>query len=70
MYYFKEILYDNRVFVIYRHEKDALGVFIKKQDERNNFQLLKFVFNTKQCRYIIKNYKKYEKDYLYNTFFH
>lgn len=70
MYYFKEVLYDGRTFVIYRHEKDVLGVFIKKDDERDNFQLLKFVYSTKQCREIIRNYKEYEMEYLYGCFLH
>ena len=68
MYYFKEILYDNRSFIIYRHPKGALGVFIEKNDERDTFQLLKFVSNTKQCREIIRNYKEYETEYGYGCF--
>lgn len=60
MYYLKEILYDDNVFIIYRHKQNVFGVFF--EGEINGFygeHLLKFVYNTKQCRDIIKNYKKY-----------
>lgn len=60
MYYFKEILYDDKVFIIYRHEQNVLGIFL--EDEINGYygkHLLKFVYNTKQCKDVIKNYNKY-----------
>ena len=67
MYYFKEILHDDRIFIIYRHEKCCFGIFIQdKEKENNKFQLLKFVHNTKQCKEIIKKYKEYETKYGYN----
>ncbi|MDY4127748.1 hypothetical protein [Peptostreptococcus porci] len=60
MYYFKEILYDNKVFIIYRHEQNMLGVFFKGvQNDYAGKHLLKFVYNTKQCRDIIRLYKYY-----------
>lgn len=60
MYYFKEILYDNKVFIIYRHEQNMLGVFFKGvQNGYAGEYLLKFVYNTKQCRDIIRLYKYY-----------
>lgn len=68
MYYFKEILHDNRTFIIYRHKKNVFGVFIKSKSKQNNLQLLKFVCNTKQCREIIRNYKDYKREYGYNCF--
>lgn len=65
MFYFKEVLYENRVFVIYRHKKGVLGVFIENKNKKDDFQLLKFVYSTKQCREIIRNYKEYETEYGY-----
>ena len=56
MYYFKELLYDNKVFIIYRHEQNMLGVFL---DNGDDMHLLKFVYNTRQCREIIRLYKYY-----------
>lgn len=60
MYYFKEVFYDNRVFVIYRHEQDVFAVFLLGlHNEVFGLHTLKVVYNTKQCRDIIKNYKEY-----------
>ncbi len=60
MYYFKEVLHDDNVFVIYRHEQDVFAVFLLGlHNEVFGFHTLKVVYNTKQCRDIIKNYKEY-----------
>lgn len=60
MYFLKEILHDDKVFVIYRHEQDVLGVFFDGvHNGCSGEHLLKFVYNTKQCKDIIKNYKNY-----------
>ncbi|MBC6695272.1 hypothetical protein H9L25_00575 [Terrisporobacter mayombei] len=60
MYYFKEVLHDDNVFVIYRHEQDVFVVFLLGlHNEVFGFHTLKVVYNTKQCRDIIKNYKEY-----------
>ena len=37
MFYFKEVLYENRVFVIYRHKKGVLGVFIENKNKKMIF---------------------------------
>lgn len=60
MYYLKEILYDNKIFIIYRHEQNVLGVFLNgTHNGYKGLHLLKFVYNIKQCKDIIKNYKEY-----------
>lgn len=56
MYYFKELLYDNKVFIIYRYERNMFGVFL---DNGDNIHLLKLVYNTRQCRNIIRLYEYY-----------
>lgn len=60
MYFFKEMFYDEKVFVIYRHEQKVFGVFLLgRHNDVFGLHTLKFVYNTKQCREIIRNYKEY-----------
>lgn len=72
MYKFKEILFDNRRFIIMRktdRRSNIFGIFIGHKQHEKDFQILKIVNNTKQCREVIKNYRECEKDYLWNNRF-